>query len=84
MRSLLMKCTPRKRRREQLSRTCRPAFALCDFGALPTASFVPAFPPVDLPFPPAISIWTGGGLGWRTVCWRLRVCESNNIALVEE
>lgn len=84
VRSLLMKCTPRKRRREQLSRTCRPAFALCDFGALPAASFVPAFPPVDLPFPPAISIWTGGGLGWRNCCWRLRVCESNNIALVEE
>ena len=67
MRSLLMKCTPAKRQREQLSRTCRPAFALCDFGALPAASLLPAFPPVDLPFPPAISIWTGEGLEWKTV-----------------
>lgn len=67
MRSLLMKCTPRKRRHEQLSRTCRPAFALCDFDALPAASFVPALPPVDLPFPPAILIWTGDELEWRTV-----------------
>lgn len=56
-----------KRRREQLSRTCRPAFALCDFGALPAASFVPAFPPVDLPFPPAISTCTDIGLEWRAV-----------------
>ena len=65
--SLLIKYTPRISRREQLSRTCRPAFALCDFGALPAASFVPAFPPVDLPFPPAISTCTGGGLEWRRV-----------------
>lgn len=59
-------CT-KKGRRGQLSRTCRPAFALWDFGALPAASFVPAFPPVDLPFPPAISICRGGGLEWRAV-----------------
>lgn len=87
MRSLLMKCTPRKRRREQLSRTCRPAFALCDFGALPAASFVPAFPPVDLPFPPAISIWTGGELKWRTVVddyvyARVIICSSRGMTML--
>ena len=36
-------------------RTCRPAFALCDFCVLPEASLGPALPPVDLPLPPAIS-----------------------------
>ena len=35
--------------------TCRPALAEWDFCVLPAASLGPAFPPVDLPFPPAIS-----------------------------
>ena len=35
--------------------TCKPAFALCDFWLFPPTSFGPALPPVDFPFPPAIS-----------------------------
>lgn len=35
--------------------TCRPALAECDFCFIGGFSFGPAFPPVDLPFPPAIS-----------------------------
>ena len=35
--------------------TCRPALAECDFCLVDGVSLGPAFPPVDLPFPPAIS-----------------------------
>ena len=35
--------------------TCRPALAECDFCLCAGLSLGPAFPPVDLPFPPAIS-----------------------------
>lgn len=35
--------------------TCRPALAECDFCLCGVVSLGPAFPPVDLPFPPAIS-----------------------------
>ena len=35
--------------------TCRPALAECDFCLCGGLSLGPAFPPVDLPFPPAIS-----------------------------
>lgn len=35
--------------------TCRPALAECDFCLCGVVSLGPAFPPVDLPLPPAIS-----------------------------